>query len=174
MLARVLPGVLHGKEVTRDLESQKLIVASILICALYGCVTAAGTTNGTAARYFISPQEAVILITEMLRREDWSTLSRYYDLSGSKVDRSELESGRFFARTKQPGGVHHEGFARYHHPFPPGFRFDQVRATEDPDVTVVVVSIEIDQGGSVKQRGVSEFKMRKSANGYQILPPLDR
>lgn len=154
-----------------------LLAAWILTYTLHGC-TAATRLNAdrkeNAAYYFTSPREAVTLVNELLRKEDWLTLSSYYDLSGSRVDRSELESGRFFVRSEGPSGPHPGGFSRYKHPFPPGFKFDRVRATEDPDVTVVVVSIEIDQGGSVKQRGVSEFKMRKSANGYQILPPLDR
>ena len=114
----------------------------------------------------------MIVVNELLRKEDWVTLSSYYDLSGSRVDRQDLESGRFFVRA-ETGGIHHQGFARYKHPFPPGFRFDQVRATEDPSVILVVVSIEIDQGGGTKQRGLSEFKMRKSAKGYQILPSPD-
>lgn len=153
------------------MKIQRLITASILIGALYGCATAVETTSGTAARYFTSPEQAVIHITELLRKEDWTALSRYYDLSDSKVDRGELESGRFFLRTEKPKGAHPAGFWRYKHPFPPGFKFDRVYATADPSVIVIVVSVEIDQGGGVKQRGVSEFRMRKAAKGYQILPP---
>ena len=171
MLAGVLLSVPRGKRARRNLRIQRLVAAVILIGALYGCATAVGTTNGTAAHYFTSPEQAVTVITELLRKEDWATLSRYYDLSDSKVDRKELESGRFFIRTERPEGEHPAGFWRYKHPFPPGFKFDRVRATEDPNVIVVVVSIEIDQGGGVKQRGLSEFKMQKSAKGYQILPP---
>jgi len=59
---------------------------------------------------------------------------------------------------------------RYKHPFAPGFRFDHVRPTDDPNVIAVVVSIEIDQGGGLKQRGLSEFRMRRSEKGYQVLP----
>jgi len=152
------------------LKIQRIITASIFIGALYGCVTAAGRPNGTAARYFASPEEAVTVTTELLKKEDWATLSRYYDLTGSNVTRSDLESGRFFVQT-ETGGIHHQGFARYRHPFPPGFRFDRINATADPNVVAVVVSVSIDQGGGVKQRGATEFKMRKSAKGYQILPP---
>lgn len=130
-------------------------------------------TKGTEAHYFTSPEEAVILVNELLRKEDWTTLSRYYDLSESQIDPSELESGRFFIRTEQPEVAHPGGFWRYKHPFPPGFLFDRVRATENPDVIIVVVSIEIDQGGGLKQRGLSEFKMRRSVKGYQILPPSE-
>jgi len=139
----------------------------------YGCSVAGQKIDPKQPErhYFSSPQEAVIVVTELLRKEDWVTLSSYYDLSDSKVDRRELESGRFFIRTETPPGPHPTGFWRYKHPFPPGFKFDRVNTTADPSVIVVVVSIEIDQGGGVKQRGVSEFKMRKSAKGYQILPP---
>ena len=143
----------------------------ILIYALYSCATAVGQIDGTESRYFTSPEQAVIVITELLRREDWSALSRYYDLSDSKVDRQELESGRFFIRAEKPEGAHPAGFWRYKHPFAPGFKFDRVKATADPSVIVVAVSVEIDQGGGVKQRGLSEFKMRNSQKGYQILLP---
>jgi hypothetical protein len=39
------------------------------------------------------------------------------------------------------------------------------------NVVQVVVSIEIDQGGGMIQRGIDEFLMRRSEAGYQILPP---
>lgn len=158
----------------RDFKGLTVVAALIFIGSLYGCSAGTGQipeTKGTEARYFSSPQEAVILATELLRKEDWKTLSRYYDLSGSQIDRRELESGRFFVGTERPEGAHPGGFWRYRHPFPPGFMFDRVNATAGSSVIVVVVSIEIDQGGGVKQRGVSEFKMRKSQKGYQILPP---
>lgn len=148
----------------------------ISICGFYGCTAATdqrGQSIRPQARYFTSPEQAVTVATELLRKEDWQTLSRYYDLSGSRVDRQELESGRFFIRAEEPAGPHPGGFSRYKHPFPPGFKFDRVNATADPNVIVVVVSIEIDQGGGLKQRGLTEFKMRRSSNGYQILPPPD-
>ena len=171
MLARVLPGVLRGDGMTRDLQIRKLIAVSLLIGALYSCAAAFGQTGGSVARYFTSPEDAVTVAGELLRREDWSTLSRYYDLADSKVDRQELQSGRFFIRAEKPEDAHPAGFWCYKHPFPPGFKFDRVNSTADPDVIVVVVSVAIDQGGGMKQRGLAEFRMRKSANGYQILAP---
>jgi hypothetical protein len=42
----------------------------------------------------------------------------------------------------------------------------------DPSIVKVVLEVEIDQGaGSPVQRGFSEFRMRKSERGYQVLPP---
>jgi hypothetical protein len=41
----------------------------------------------------------------------------------------------------------------------------------DPSVVKVVLEVEIEQGSaSPVQRGISEFRMRKSERGYQILP----
>ncbi len=123
------------------------------------------------ARYFSSPPEAVNRINELLRNRDWTSLSEYYDLSESGVDRSELQSGRFFFRTERPEKADPAGFWRYRHPFAPGFAFHHEQATDDPNLIIVVVGIEIDQGGRMKQRVFTEFKMRKSPKGYRILPP---
>lgn len=170
MLAGVLLAVPQRKRSLRDVNRRKFIAVSILIGALYSCTSAVGQIDRTESRYFASPEEAVVRITALLRTEDWAMLSRYYDLTGSKVDRREVESGRFFLRTEKPEGAHPAGFWRYKHPFAPGFKFDRVNTTADSNVIVVVVSVEIDQGGGRKQRGLSEFRMRKSAKGYQILP----
>ena len=121
--------------------------------------------------YFESPEKAVPVITGLLKKQDWKTLSRYYDLVGSEVKRSDLESGEYFLRREKSVRPDPMGFSKYKHPFAPGFRFDHVEATSDPDVTRVVVSIEIDQGGGLKQRVLASFLLRKSAAGFQILPP---
>ncbi len=130
-----------------------------------------GNAKEFETRYFASPRDAVNRINVLLRSADWKTLSEYYDLSGSSVDRKELESGQFFIRTERPEKADPGGFWRYRHPFPPGFVFHHEQSTDDPSLVIVVVGTEIDQGGRMKQRVLTEFKMRKSANGYQILPP---
>lgn len=139
--------------------------------AFYGDVEAQPATAAAAPLYFASPEAAIPVITELLRREDWSTLSRYYDLTKTDIERSELESGRFFLRTEQPEGAHPAGFWRYKHPFAPGYKYFSVDDVAAVGVMQVVVAIEIDQGDGTTQRGMSDFLMRQSEHGYQILPP---
>ena len=84
-----------------------------------------GTTPASAeedapvptARYFESPQKAVETITELLMKERFGELASYYDLTGSGIARSELESGAFFVRKKRPPVAQPAGFWRYKHPF---------------------------------------------------------
>ena len=121
--------------------------------------------------YFSSPRAAVERVTELLRAEDWPTLARYYDLSGTSIDRAELTSGRFFLRTERPA-VTHPGLPwKYRHPFTPGFTFAQALDRAEVGVVTVVVSIAIDQGDGRTQRAESDFAMRRTDKGYQILPP---
>ncbi len=118
-------------------------------------------------RFFDSPEQAVDRISDLLRKEDWATLARYYDLAGTGVDRSTLESGEFFIARERPPIAHPAGFWRYRHPFPPGFRYDSHEVTGD--VAVVRVSIAIDQGDGMNQRGMHVFRMKKSPHGWRIL-----
>ncbi len=121
--------------------------------------------------YFSSPADAVITITELLEKKNFKILARYYDLSNSTINRSELESGDFFIRKKRPDIAHPAGFWRYKHPFAPGFSFSSVRTTAKDAVYVVEVSISIDQGlESPVQIGLSHFYMIKSDKGWKILP----
>ncbi len=143
--------------------------------------------NSDDPAYFESPRQAVEEITAMLVARDWPALARYYDLEGSGIDRAQLVSGEFFWRTERPE-VSHPAFWRYKHPFSPGFHYawsgssDEIanimappgadRPEGDPGVVKVVLEVEIEQGaGEPAQRGFSEFRMRKSERGYQILPP---
>ena len=134
-------------------------------------VPASFTSQATARLYFASPQESIPIITELLRKEDWKTLSAYYDLSNFKIQQSELESGRFFINDQRPEGSHPGLPWKYKHPFAPGFKFSGVNQTDEPNVVLVNLEIEIDEGGGMVQRGFSEFKMRKGDHGYQLLPP---
>ena len=120
--------------------------------------------------FFKSPEEAIPKITELLLKEDWKVLSRYYDLAGSKLELKELESGRFFLRTEKPPFTHPAGFWKYKHPFAPGFHFDHIEPTHDDKIIKVIVSIEMDQGDGMKQYGFSTFLMHLSSSGYQLLP----
>ncbi len=121
--------------------------------------------------YFSSPKKAVETITKLLQKKNFKALSRYYDLSGSEVKISQLESGNFFIRKKSPETAHPGGFWRYKHPFAPGFLFSSARVTSKKTIFIVEVSITIDQGPDFpSQIGLSYFYMIKSEKGWKILP----
>ncbi len=111
------------------------------------------------------------MIAELLRKEDFKTLANYYDLSGSDVQRSELESGDFFIRRKRPEVSHPGGFWRYKHPFAPGFEYAGKHQGSRKGVFVIEVAVSIDQGAdSPVQMGRSFFYMVASEKGWQLLP----
>lgn len=123
------------------------------------------------ADFFETPKIAVEAVKGMLKKEDWVSLARYYDLSGSGIDRASLVSGEFFIRTERPEASHPGGFWRYKHPFAPSFNFSFTTQSNEADIVVVRVGITIDQGaGEPAQEGWQEFLMRKSEAGFQILP----
>ncbi len=123
------------------------------------------------AKYFSSPKEAVPAIAELLRKEDFKTLSRYYDLSGSQIAKTQLESGDFFIRTENTEVSHPGGFSRYKHPFAPGFTYSSMQSTDRGGVHIIRVEMTIEQGeGIPDQVGFSSFSMMKSELGWQILP----
>ena len=153
-------------------------LVSCMLMAAAGCVGGETATlsgaKGAAMKesqdlYFTGPKTAVSEISGLIKRSEWLALSRYYDLSGSGIDRRELESGRFFVRTERPPVAHPAGFWRIRHPFHPSFRYQNHRTLPGNRVQVHL-SIEIDQGGGMVQRGVKSFLLRKSEKGYQILP----
>ncbi len=144
-----------------------------LIFFLFGCKTMNDNNQKGMSKtyYFSSPAEAVQMITELLKNQNFKTLARYYDLSNSEIKRSELESGDFFIRKKRPEIAHPAGFWRHKHPFAPGFTFNNVKATAKDAVYIVEVSISIDQGAdSPKQIGLSYFYMIRSDKGWKVLP----
>ena len=71
--------------------------------------------------YFDTPQQAVQVITALLKAQDWVALRRYYDLSDTPIERAQLESAAFFIRKERPLAAHPAGFWRYKQPFAPGF-----------------------------------------------------
>lgn len=125
--------------------------------------------NESGGLYFADPKTAVTVIAGLIAQSDWPALSRYYDLSGSDIDREELESGRFFVRTERPPVSHPGGFWRIRHPFDPRFRY-RYHLSLSGDHVRVHLGIEIDQGGGMTQRGRKTFLLRKSEKGYRILP----
>ncbi len=127
------------------------------------------TVVGSA--FFESPKSAVDQIREMLRAKDWPRLTRYYDLTGTDIDPTDLNSGAFFWREDRPEIAHPGGFWRYKHPFPPSFRYQMAEPETDAGIVTVHLMIEIDQGaGSPTQAGFQTFRLRRSDNGYQVLP----
>ena len=121
--------------------------------------------------YFSSPAEAIQIITELLEKKNFKILARYYNLSNSEIELSELESGDFFIRKERPEIAHPAEFWQYKHPFAPGFLFSSVQATAKDTIYIVKVSIAIDQGSdSPKQLGFSYFYMVKSDKGWKLLP----
>lgn len=121
--------------------------------------------------YFESPQDAVPKIAELLLKEDFGTLSKYYDLSNSDISLSDLQSGEFFIRTERPELAHPAGFWRYKHPFAPGFEYSSMWSGARANVYVVKVMVSIDQGAdSPVQQGYSLFHMIQSDKGWQLLP----
>jgi hypothetical protein len=125
----------------------------------------------TLPLYFDSPASAVGRITDLLRREDWRTLARYYDLTETSIAREELTSGRFFLNRERPANAHPGLPWKYRHPFTPGFQFSEAVDRAEAFVVTVVMTVAIDQGDGRVQRGFQEFAMRRSGRGYQILPP---
>ncbi|MBW1916123.1 MAG: hypothetical protein JRI86_14520 [Deltaproteobacteria bacterium] len=122
-------------------------------------------------KYFASPREAVKIISELLIKEDWKTLSRHYYLEGSNIDVEELESGRFFIRTKPPEVRHPGGFWVYKHPFDPSFEYLGHKEIRD-NIIIVTVHIRIDEGMGMFQEGREFFAMGKTPKGLQVLPRI--
>lgn len=126
------------------------------------------------AAYFDSPRQAVDSIKTMLLSSDWNKLSRYYDLRGTDdLDRETLTSGDFFIRKEKPEVAHPAGFWKYKRPFAPQYSYLSHRSLSN-DVVEVTVHIEIDEGGGMIQRGMQNFHLQKSSNGYQLLPKSPR
>jgi hypothetical protein len=150
----------------------RVVILSLLFfcaAALAGCEDDMAASDDPA--YFESPRQAVAEITVMLEAKDWPALARYYDLAGSGIDRAQLVSGAFFYRTERPEVGHPAGFWRYKHPFHPAFHYAWSEPAGGSGIVKVTLEVEIDQGeGSPVQRGLAEFRMRESEQGYQVLP----
>jgi len=147
-----------------------VLVVNTVAYACEGTPTNADTVDAED-RCFNNPQDAVSDIAMMLRNKNWKDLASYYDLNESHVERGALTSGEYFIRHTRPKSAHPGGFWRYRHPFSPEFDFGWVEPVEENgDVVEVFVTIEIDQGGGMIQRGIDSFLMRESECGYQILP----
>ena len=147
-----------------------LLYRITLVCFagfLIGCIShPPASTEELRTRSFHNPREAVSITAELLRREKWQDLAAYYDLSGSGIDRRELESGRFFLNDHPilPPG------SKIREPFSPEFTFDRAEPTADPLILQVYVTVAINEGGGMVRRGVDSFFLRHGAGGYMLLP----
>lgn len=144
-------------------------VALCIVCLVFvGCNSHSSGSGG--GKYFKSPGSAVEQIAVMLDEKDWAKLAGFYDLSDSPIERSTLISGEFFYTDEKSASAHPAGFWHYKHPFAPAFKFQSTRDLDEPGVIEVTVQVEIDQGGGMIQRGMQTFRMRKTENGYQVMP----
>ena len=146
----------------------KAVILCIVCLALVGCNSQ--STVSETGKYFESPESAVEQITVMLKEKDWAKLADYYDLSDSPTERSTLISGEFFYTDERPESAHPGDFWHYKHPFSPAFKFHSTRDLEESGVIEVTVHVEIDQGGGMIQRGMQTFLMRRTEEGYQVMP----
>lgn len=121
--------------------------------------------------YFPTPESAVTEATQMMRAKSWKQLARYYDLTGTSIPRATLDSGVFFMvkATVQPQPAPMAELGE-REPFVPGFQFISAEPGKEPDVMVVHVGMEIDQGGGPKQKVRSQFQLKKHAQGWLLLP----
>jgi len=120
--------------------------------------------------HFSSPEEAVQIITELLKKRDFKTLASYYDLSDSGIKLADLESGDFFIRKKRPEVAHPAELWHYKHPFSPGFKYISMDSGPRENIYTIRVEIIIDQGtSSPSQIGRDSFYMIKSPKGWKIL-----
>jgi hypothetical protein len=129
-------------------------------------------SNQSDTRYFTSPEDGVEKIRELLNKEDFATLAKYYDLNGSEIARADLVSGAFFINEKRPEVAHPAGFYRHKHPMDPSFGFSSKEKVDDKGVWRIMVEIRIMQGGDNDpvQIGCSFFHMLESKDGWQVLP----
>ena len=120
--------------------------------------------------YFSTPQESVEITAQLLIQGDWETLSKYYFVEESdKQLIDSLKNGSYFVRDKKPDLIHPAASWRYKKPFDPNFKYSGYLEEEDARIKVDV-SMEIDQGNGMIQRGMSSFYLLKSENGFQLIP----
>ncbi len=119
--------------------------------------------------YFSTPQESVEITAKLLIEEDWETLTKYYFLDNTEKEKIDsLKNGSYFVRDKKPELVHPAASWRYKKPFDPGFKYSN-HFKEDESRVKVELSMEIDQGNGMIQRGLSTFYLIVSESGYQLL-----
>ena len=145
--------------------------------------TSRGTARGNLCPtsdeyYFESPENAVIVVNQLLEARDWNTLANYYLLDESGPELEELKSGRFFFTEDSSAPQDPMGFWKYLHPFPPGFTYESHEKLENGNVKLAVAIEILDEPppGSPPEtpsvmRTMRAFHMRYTAGrGYKLLP----
>lgn len=157
---------------SRAARANVLCIAMVAI-GIAGCRTG-GDPAAAGGSSFSSPEAAVEAIRPMLREARWAELAGYYDLSGSRLAPADLASGGFFLNPQDEATQlppPERELAKYRHPFHPAFTYGRTIPTADPDVVVVQVALEIDQGaGQPARRTFDHFKMRRTGGGWKLLP----
>ena len=137
---------------------------------LLSCLILYSFTTQLEPLYFSGPEESVKIITQLLRTEDWATLSAYYHIPDQDQQLLDsLLSGDYFIRKERPEAAHPAGFWRYRHPFSPGFSYSWHETIKE-DLIKVHLVIEIDQGQGMIQTGMDSFLLIKFKEGYKLLP----
>jgi hypothetical protein len=118
-----------------------------------------------------SPEEMVETLRKLIKAHDWPLLARHYQVDDKVIDLAELQSGAFFHPLFPPvDGADAGGLWRYRHPFHPEAKLMDIQTGDDPDVQLVTMMLEIDQGGGTPQRMLQSFRLRKVEGGSLILP----
>ena len=140
-------------------------ITGVFLLTLLSCI------NMTAqSLYFSSPQESVEKTSKLLINENWDKLMTFYFLENTdKETLDSMKNGSYFIRDKKPFSYHPGVSWKYKKPFSPSFKYSNHETIEE-DLIKVTVSIEIDQGGGMIQKGMSYFYLLKSKKGYQIKP----
>jgi len=118
---------------------------------------------------FNNPEEAYQVGMQLLDKEDWKTLSRYYDLTGSNIDPKMLASGDFFKNDPNlyvgpPGEL-----SKYKEPFPLGFKY--MSATQQGTLVQVLLETTIEQGAETMAKVAYQFfYLRKCESGLKFIP----
>jgi hypothetical protein len=120
--------------------------------------------------YFSTPKESAEITSKLLIQEDWDTLMRYYYVTDSNEEIVDsLRNGSYFIRTEKPELIHPSVSWKYKKPFDPSFNYSGY-FEESLNKVKVEVSLEIDQGNDMIQRGITTYYLIKSKNGFQFIP----
>lgn len=115
--------------------------------------------------YFSSPKESVNIISELLERQEWATLSRYYDMTYTKATKKEMLSGNFFIKPKNENEIHYK-------PFDPDFLFLDSHIIEN-EYCIVELTKELWKTCGVRSDASDFFFLHKVKNGYQIISEIE-
>jgi hypothetical protein len=153
---------------TENSINLKFIILKNLLLLI--CIILNSFTAQLQNLFFPSPEKSVEIITQLLKSENWSTLSNYYYTIGVNQELIDsIMSGEYFLRREMPEVAHPAGFWKYRHPFPPGFNYSSHEKIKENLIKVNLI-IEIDQGEGLTQVGKASFLLRKFHEGYKILP----